>query len=108
MADEPLKPLPHDPSRVQVKSMLDLAEEQDTNPWLFAAEGEYHTYVVEAFKRDGSGRQTLVAIEWPGRIRNTDDRVTVRVLIDPEDALGLFHTLADTLMWLDVARRMGN
>lgn len=102
MSDE-LRPMPYDPSAATVSEMIDL----DADDWYFTAAGEYQSGAVEAMKRDGSNAQTLIALEWPARLRGTDERRTLRLLISPEDAVGLADVLAHSARWVAAARRLG-
>lgn len=103
MADEPIRPVPFDPSRATVVAMLDLHAGE---PWLMTAAGDYHAFAVEAMKRDGSNFQSLIALQWPARANGTDDHSVVQLLIHPDDVRGLVGVLAHTLAWLDEAKRM--
>lgn len=98
-----LRPIPDDPSAATVEAMIDLRNEE----WLVSAVGDYQTGAVEAMKNDGTNFQRLVALEWPVRVNNGDEIRTVRLLIAPEDAIGLAEVLAHTAVWLAAAERLG-
>lgn len=91
-----LRPLPNDPDAGRVKEMFDLGSEE----WLLAAAGDYQTAAVEAMRNDGAHFQRLVALEWPARVNRSEELRTVRLLISPEDALGLATILAETGLWM--------
>lgn len=91
-----LRPLPGDPDEQTVRAMFDLRGEL----WHVAAPGGYQSAAVETMKADGSQWQRLVALEWPGRVNNSDELVTVRLLIAPEDAMNLALVLAHTGSYL--------
>lgn len=94
--DRQFRPLPGDPDGVTVEAMFD-ARNAD---WILATDGDYQTAAVETMQADGSAHQTCVALEWPGRRNHSDEQVTVRLLISPEDAIGLAQVLAHTGLWL--------
>jgi hypothetical protein len=102
MADD-LEPLSYDPSKMIVKSMLDLHEGE---PWYLSNGGEYDTFAVYAFKKDGTDGEILVALQWPTRINRTDIKKFVQLLIHPDDARGLAEVLNSTCDWLDAAKRI--
>lgn len=91
-----IRPLPEDPSGPTVEAMFDIRSTE----WFVAAGGDYQTAAVETMKADGSAWQRLVALEWPARVNNSDERRTIRLLIDPDDALGLAQVLAQTALWM--------
>jgi hypothetical protein len=68
--------------------------------WAMAAAGEQLTYAVEAMRNDGSDWQRLIAIEFPARLNKTDERVTLRLLVDPLSAEVLADNLMHTARWL--------
>jgi hypothetical protein len=98
-----LQPLPFDPSRVTVQSMIDLHAGE---PWLLTSGGDYDTFAVYVLKRDGTDGQTLIALQWPTRINHTDTEQIVQLLIHPDDVRGLVDVLTHTCDWLDEAKRM--
>lgn len=91
-----LRPLPNDPSGMQVESMFDLRSEE----WWLTDGGDYQTAAVEAMTNDGSNHQTLIALEWPARLNHSTEVKRLRLLIHPDDALGLASVLAHTAAWL--------
>ena len=90
------RPIEGDPGAPQVAAMFD-ARSQD---WIVTAAGDYHTAAVETMRVDGSGYQRVVVLEWPGRRNHSDELVTVRLMISPEDAAGLAKVLAHTAAWM--------
>lgn len=96
MTPRSFRPLPEDPSGETIAAMFD-ARSQD---WILAAPGDYQTGAAEAFRADGSNLQRVVLLEWPGRRNHTDEGVTVRLMMAPEDALGLADVLAHTARWM--------
>ena len=68
--------------------------------WTLAGEGDYQTAAVQAMQRDGTHLQNCVALEWPGRINHSDEHVTVRLMMSPDDAIGLASVLAHTGRWM--------
>ena len=102
--DDELRPLPFDPSAVNIVSMFDL----DSDDWEYSDKGDYETCIVQAFKRDGTNPQTLLALTWPMRNRRTKKITTLRLLIHPEDAANLADTMKRSLDWLRTARLLGN
>jgi len=103
MTDE-IRPLPYDPSAKQIVSMVDL----DDAEWLFGTVGDYQCACVEAMRNDGSNYQTCIALEYPVRVRNTDEHKTLRLIITPESAEGLANALMHSVNWLEIARKLGN
>jgi hypothetical protein len=89
------RPIPVDPSAVTVKSMIEIDQS-----WLMAAPGDYEAFAVEAMTRSGTNWQRVVALRWPARINKTDEEVTLRLLVAPEDAIGLARVLMHTATWL--------
>jgi len=91
-----LRPVPGDPGAAEVQSMLDLSGDE----WWLGAEGDYSTAAVESMQADGTHFQRLIALEWPVRLNRGTERKRIRLLIAPEDALGLAEVLTHTAMWL--------
>lgn len=96
-----VRPIAIDPAATQVRSMLSIDQ-----TWAIAAPGDYATFAVEAMTNDGGNYQRLVALEFPARLNKTDELVTLRLLIAPEDAAGLAETLAHTYAWLRALAEM--
>lgn len=97
MADQPAwRPLPDDPDRDVVARMFDASSPD----WVLGAPGDYQAAAAEAWKRDGSGWQQVVVVEWPGRRNHTDEHVRVRLMISPEDALGLADVMRHAASYL--------
>lgn len=90
-----VRPIAADPSAEIVEGMLEVDES-----WLLSAPGDYDTFAVESMTRDGGNWQRTIALRWPARINKTDERVLLRLLIAPEDALGLAELLTHTANWL--------
>lgn len=95
MTDRDPRPIPGDPSAPVIESLIDVDQS-----WLMSAPGDYDTFAVEAMNRAGGNYQRLIALRWPARINKTDEAVTLRLLIDPADALGLADVLTHTATWL--------
>lgn len=91
-----IRPVPQDPDAPMIAEMFDLRDEE----WYCSAPGEYQTAAVETMKRDGSSWQRSVALEWPARINNSDETKIIRLLVSPEDAIGLADALATSAAWL--------
>jgi hypothetical protein len=89
------RPIPLDPSHDQILSMIEVDQS-----WLMTASGDYDTFAVEAMTRDGSNWQRVIALRWPARINKTDEKVMLRMLISPEDAIGLAAVMTHTAKWL--------
>jgi hypothetical protein len=68
--------------------------------WIVTAGGDYSAVAVQAAAPAAVVGQELVALQWPGRRNHTDQQVTVRLLMAPEDALGLAQVLAHTARWV--------
>lgn len=68
--------------------------------WLVGAAGDYESFAVETMTRDGRNYQRAIAIRWPARINKTDERVTLRFIVSPDDAIGLAEVLTHTAQWL--------
>lgn len=102
--DDELQPLPYDPAAAEIVEMFDLGAEN----WYYSAPGDYQVAAVQAMKNDGTNFQTLLALEWPVRNRNTNEESTLRLLIHPDDAVGLASVLQHTTKWLASARLIGN
>jgi len=104
MSDEGIRPLPDDAAGEQIISMFDL----DAADWNYTEAGDYQAAIVQCFKRDGSELQTLIALEWPIRNRNTGELSTMRLLISPEDAVGLAEVITTSARWLKIRGIIGN
>ena len=89
------RPIPLDPSRDIVESMIEADQS-----WLLSAPGDYESFAVETMTRDGGSYQRGIAIRWPARINKTDEQVTLRLIIAPEDAVGLAEVLTHRARWL--------
>lgn len=92
---EHFRPLPDDPDGEVIAAMFDANED-----WLLAAGGSYQTGAAECMKADGSAFQRVVILEWPTRRNHTDEQVMVRLMISPEDAIGLADVLRHTGRWM--------
>lgn len=103
MSEPAFRALPGDPDGPMVEAMFDIRSED----WILASNGTFQTAALEAMRDDGSGHQVVVALEWPGRRNHTDEQVTVRLLMSPEDAEGLADVLEGTGRWLRQARERG-
>lgn len=99
-----VQPIPEDPSNPEIALVI----RQFDDAWALAAGGDYMTFAVEAFKNDGSDHQKLVAMVFPSRYNHTDEDVTIRLLLSPEDAQGLAETLAHTVAWLSSLEQISN
>lgn len=95
MTDQ-MRSLPDDPDGEMVMKMFDVRSDD----WILTSGGDYQTGACEAMRNDGSGYQQVVALEWPGRRNHSDEKITVRLFISPEDALGLAVVLAHTATWM--------
>jgi hypothetical protein len=93
---EPIRPIPGDPGAATIVSMMDLGNQE----WWVTAVGDYRTAAVEAMKHDGSDFQRVVAVEWPAKLNNGDTKKVIRLLLAPEDAIGLAESLIHTAAWL--------
>ena len=93
-----VRPIPEDPSAAIAQGMIDVDQS-----WLLSAPGEYDSFAVEAMTSDGGSYQRTIALRWPARINKTGEAVTLRLLIAPEDALGLADVLIHTATWLAAA-----
>lgn len=98
------RPIPGDPAAEQVVAMFDARSED----WILGDVGDYQTAAAETMRADGSDFQRVVLLEWPGRRNHTEDRLTVRLMLNPEDALGLAEVLAHTAVWMMEAQRRGS
>lgn len=90
------RPIPGDPSFAHVVSMLNIEGEE----WWLTAEGDYETAAVETMRFDGSQWQRVIALTWPARRNHGKEKKVLRMMISPEDAMGLAEVLAHTAMWL--------
>lgn len=101
MNDRGPRPLPNDPDREMVGGMFDLTN--DEIEWWLSAGGEYQTGAAETMRADGSDWQRVVLLEWPARVNRQhgpDAERKVRLMIAPEDGIGLAEVLAHTSAWL--------
>jgi hypothetical protein len=89
------RPISLDPSRITIARMIEVDQS-----WLLGTDGDYEAFAVETMKRDGTSWQRAIAVRWPARINKTDEKVLLRLLISPEDALGLADVLMHTAGWL--------
>lgn len=94
MSDD-LRPLPNDPDRETVASIFRMDA-----PWWLTAGGEYQAAAVEVMKDDGTNYDRCVALEWPARLNKTKEDQVLRLLISPEDAIGLAQVLVHTAAWM--------
>ncbi len=91
------EPIPNDPeSGLIAQNMADIRDAK----WNLTTAGDYGTFALSAFKNDGSNYQEVVAVQCSTRINGTDELETVRLLISPEDAVGLAKVLMHTGVWL--------
>ncbi|KKM27433.1 hypothetical protein LCGC14_1574730 [marine sediment metagenome] len=97
-----IRPIPSDPSIVQVKELL---EADDS--WFLTRPGEFQTAAVETWQSDGTGWQRLILMTWPARHNHGDEDEEVRLAISVEDAMGLVDTLIHTIKWLREAEALG-
>lgn len=88
--------IPNDPAARVVGAMFDAR----SGDWVVTAQGDYQAAAVETMRADGSGYQRVIALEWPGRRNHSDELVTVRLMVHPDDALGLAEVLAHAARWL--------
>lgn len=95
MTDD-LRPLPGDSGRVHVQELLDVAQ----GDWFLADAGDYETAAAEAWRNDGQNFQRVVLITFPCRTRQGEPR-TVRLMLSPDDAVGLALNLAHTATWME-------
>jgi hypothetical protein len=93
---ENFRPIPGDPGAEEAMRIFDA----NADNWLLADGGHYQTAAAETMKNDGSGFQRVVILEYPARKNHTDEKVTVRLMIHPMDALGLAEVLAHTASWM--------
>jgi len=93
------RPIAGDPSSSQVVAMLDI----DNVEWWLTNGGDYMTAAVETMARDGSDWQRVIALEWPTRLNHGTEEKVIRLMISPEDAVGLAETLLHTANWLMAA-----
>jgi hypothetical protein len=68
--------------------------------WWLTAVGDYETAAVETMRFDGSQWQRVIALRWPARRNHGKEFKTIRLMISPEDALGLAEVLTHTARWL--------
>lgn len=90
------EPFPDDPNIAQVISMFDARADN----WVMTGEGDYQAAAALGCRSDGSEPRHVVILEWPGRINHTDERVQIRMMMAPEDALGLADVLSHAGRWL--------
>lgn len=96
MSGPQFQPLPDDPDAFLVSEMFDARSEG----WILTAPGDYHTAGAQAMRSDGTDLQNVVVLQWPGRINHSDELVTVRLMMSPEDAVGLSETLGHSGKWM--------
>lgn len=90
-----MRPIPGDPGAESIEAMLAISDD-----WLLTAGGGYETGAVETMTKDGGNFLRAIALTWPARRNHTTDQVTVRLLISPEDAIGLAANLVHTADWM--------
>jgi hypothetical protein len=90
------RPIEGDPSAPMVEAMFDAR----SGDWILTAEGDYQSAAVEVLKADGSAVRKAVILEWPGRRNHSDELVTVRLMMAPDDAIGLADILVQSGRWL--------
>lgn len=96
-----IRPIPGDPSAERVAAITDVDQ-----TWAVTAAGDYESFAVEAFNRDGGDYDRLIAIRWPARLNKTDEHVSIRILMHPEDAVGLAEVLVHTARWMRAAEQL--
>jgi hypothetical protein len=97
-----IRPIPNDPSIVEVKGMLEA-----TDGWFLTRPGEFASAAVETMQFDGSGWQRLILMTWPARHNHGDEDADVTLAISVDDAIGLVETLLHTITWLKEAEELG-
>jgi len=91
-----VRPLGDDPGAEHIRGMIDASQGE----WILPSAGDFTAGAVECMKRDGSGHQFAIAVQWPGRVNNSEELRDVRVLIDPRDAVELAKVLLTSARWL--------
>lgn len=93
-----LRPVPNDPSEVQVVSMIEADDE-----WWLTAPGDYMTSAIEMMRRDGSDWQRGVLVSWPARRNHSDEQKDIRLVMSGQDAVNFVETLLHTVEWMAAA-----
>jgi len=91
-----LRPIEGDPGAAEAESFMDLGSER----WWLTAEGDYATSAGETMRYDGSNWQRVVMLQWPARLNKSDAAAPLRLLMSPEDAIGLAQVLVHTAGWM--------
>lgn len=103
MTDRPaVRPIPSDPTAAEIAGFMEIDQ-----TWVISDGGDYATAAVEAMTNDGGNYQRVVALQWPGRLNRTGERATVRLLMDPRDAVALAESLLRSVAWLAAATELG-
>lgn len=97
-----LVPHPLDSAADQVGEYLPLDE-----TWAVTAPGDYHAGAVLAIHKATGNSRALVAITIPARLNHTDELVTIRLLIDPEDVTGIAEAISGAARWIRSCRDVG-
>lgn len=99
-----LIPHPGDPDGPHI--VADFRLDDPGIAWVMSALGEYGVAAAYGFKDTGdrdstlASMQPLVILQWPGRINKTNETVTVRMAMHPEDAVGLADGLRQSGEWM--------
>ena len=91
-----MRPIPGDPDSEEIVAMFDLRDEE----WWLTAGGEYMSAAGETMQAGGKAWQRVVMLQWPTRLNHGTEEKTIRLLISPEDAIGLGQVLLHTGNWL--------
>jgi hypothetical protein len=102
MVDPAWRPLEDDAGKDIIGKVFDIRSED----WLLTDGGGYQTAAAETWQKDGGVWQEVVILEWPARKNHSEEKVMVRLMISPEDAMGLAEVLESTATWL-MRRRYG-
>ncbi len=97
MTDQ-LRPVPSDPSGVQVMGMIEADDE-----WWLTDAGTYQTAAIEMMREDGSDWQLGLLISWPARRNHSDEHKDIQIVMSAKDAVDFVKTLAHTVRWMKAA-----
>lgn len=75
--------------------------------WWLTDVGDYHAAAALAADADGTNQRPIIVLEWPARLNHSEQRETIRMLIDPEDAFAISGLLMHSVRWLEECKARG-
>lgn len=103
-ADRPaFEPFEFDNSAGEIAAAIDAR----AGNWWLTDVGDYHAAAALAADADGTNQRPIIVLEWPARLNHSEQRETIRMLIDPEDAFAISGLLMHSVRWLEECKARG-